>query len=1005
MVRSSHLLLLLAFIAALTTSSLKAQGIKKKITITAVDAVTGKPVEGAEVTFKALLGKLVKKTDRDGKAVFDAYMLTKTMNWNYTVKYPNSDKTYKAYAGTVAMVDTKDNYEDRASLQPDLRRISFKVADARRQPLQNATVKLKDDKGNELTSQTDANGVASFDVAPSSNYTNATLAVVKEGFNEYTVPVSVDAQTSQVAVVAPLTEKQVMIVDNGTSNPTTNNTPKPKNDMLGPTDNTIQTSLPPGYFSKPQFSVLSWGPYDPECDANPLASVPTFTPLSVEDEKTLLDNLASSCLGSADDAVNALVEATENIVNVSTRLQAAWSRWSDVVANNNASQIVQVSEKAMGDTKKIVEEEKDKTKKAITDAIDKTKELLSNIKSLGEGPEVFVLSCMWDGIKDYAIPDDITKVKKSAESFGKLKKGLQDKMDSIAKLVASDKAFSVSDKSDKNLFTDWGDIIGNVQKTAGGLNIILSWLKDPRKILPYETQVNLAISSAESMMATLMTDCQTRECDRQIKQGVAAAQAALTAARKLYAQKTKGESKWRSTINDFVSKNYDASDRGWEYMAPDDYRLNAIRPQWETWARYHNEAIDADKQVKKFEGLLNKLADLCNKLQPIAATLNERVSKYGHLYVQGLTDVENCKLDEAEKVLRQMQTLEQSDCGHFFPRPFGKAQSEELSAKIQQAKQSGKCKEDFGGPGWELVSLVVDPDKKSGKWSDSHNVTITENSVTATAYKSQLTLTISSPPKFIKDGDVARIDVAANYAGNDNVFLTFNMNAYLGLTEIPKKVNQYNVATMANVSVGRGDHSVTTTSHDVFVIGKQTFGMPPDSAIIEPQVFVTPFFNGPRIFRATYKHISGDKLANHKKPQTNETTAQSKKIKEVSEKNFENITGIPSKYGVFKLVEDGIKPTGTTVVGKFPDYVNKAKQLNASSFVIGGKWDELAKDGYDPWKANQYFLDRIADLRQKVVLELGGKPLDGFTGKEVNYLTEQRGYKWSTDGKTLIPAN
>jgi len=717
--------IIFSFITHLQTT---AQGFKKKVTISVVDAVTGKPIEGADVTFKALIGKLHKKTNPDGKAVFDMLFALQSYTWNYTVKCPPSTKPYKSFTGSITLLSTKNEYDYTASVQPEGRSISFKLFDGKQQPLSNATIKLKDDKGNELTAQTDATGIAIFDVAPDAGFANASLNISKEGFNNYTLPVTINEQAAQMTVIAPLAEKNILMAEE-IPGPV-----KPKKQMEGPTTNVIQTSLPPGYRSKP--SSRSWGPYKPECDSNPLASVPTPPSFAVESEKTLLDNISSACIGSGGEAVDALVDATENLISVSSRLQAAWTR---EIQNGDPLKVMQDNQKMYDNAKKIVEEEKEKSKKSIEDAIKKTKDLLENIKSLGEGPELFVLGCIWDGMKDYALPEDIATLKKSWSAFGKTKKALNDKWESLKARMASGKPLNLADR---DLFTNWEDVTKNVQKTTEGLNLILAYLKDPVTLLPYQIQVNLCISTAESMIGTLKNDCQIRECDRQIKQGISVGQAALTGARKFFAQKQKCESKWRQDINSYVTKNFSEQDRGWEYFSSNDPRL-LLLPEgaYGSWVNCHNEAIDADNKVKKMEASLTKLADLCNQIQPIAALLNERVSKYEQLYKDGLTAVKNCKLDEAEGYVRQMANLENSDCGHFFPAPNDKPESEELAEKIRSAKQAGICGTEKGD--YILKKVIVTESNDYYKLSETQYIFADKNKPGKPGYTFTL---LSRPP-------------------------------------------------------------------------------------------------------------------------------------------------------------------------------------------------------------------------------------------------------------------
>lgn len=665
-----------------------AQATHKTVTITVVDAVTGKPVEGAEITFKAIIGKLTKKTNSEGKAMFDMYLLTKTQNWNYTVKTNNPGRSYKVYSGSVALTEGKDTYEYTASMQPDKRTVSFRISDEKQQPLSGATVKLKDDQGLESVSKSDVNGIADFDLVPASSYNNASLTISKEGLKEQTIPVTVNDKTSQVVVVVP--SVATVITD------TSGITMKKKVDLLEPTNNVTPTRMPPGYTVN--ISPLPvWGPYSPSCDGNPLARTPMYTSLAVEDEKTLFDNISSSCISAAGDAVDALVDMTENLASIASRTQALWQQ----EMQRKDPKFFETGQHMISNIQKIPQGEKDKTYKAIGEAVEKLSDMVDKMTKLAEGPELYGAKCLWEAVKNYASPD-MNKLMKITGNFQGARDDLKEKMEQIKKRMADTTALNWGDK---NLLSGWTDIQDKIGKTAEGLNLLLTYVSNPTKILPYEMQVNLAISTAEKMMPNLLNDCQVRECDRQIKQGILAAQASLVAARKLSAQFHKGESKWNRIITDYVTEHYKKEDRGWQYWPENDVRFLSLPADfYNTWVEYHNGAIKYDEEAVRLQAPLIKLGELCRKLQPIAATLNERVNKYELLYGKGLVAVEECRLKDAEAVVNELQVIENSACGHFFPKPYGKTKSEELKNKIKEAVQTGRCKEEG-----------VDP-RFAGKW-------------------------------------------------------------------------------------------------------------------------------------------------------------------------------------------------------------------------------------------------------------------------------------------------
>lgn len=681
-----YLLPIFAFILLVSgfVSTLQAQNPWKKVTITVLDNQTQHPIDGAEIMFKSLIAKTVKKTNSEGIAVFDMLMITDKLNMNYAVKLPPGTKSYKPYSGSIALEMGRDSYEYSALLQSNNKTVSFKISDDKRQAIANATVKLNDESGLTAESNSDANGVANFEFAPDVQFKNPTLTVAKQGFADYAVPVEINNQTSQVSVVAPLATNTIMAEE-------IKEPARPKTELLGPTDNGNSSSLPLGYSVAPRNPVPLWGPYFPNCEGNPLDAVPSYTPLAVEDEQTLFDNLSKSCLGSLTDAVDALVDLTENVARVSTKFDAIWEQSFQAKNMKQLDQVPGAVDKTTADLKKLVEDEKANTSKAISEAVSKTTEMIEKMKELAAGPEMFAVSCLWSGFKDYAIPEPLLKMKSATQAFGKAQTAMLTKLEAIKTRVNSGESLKYSDKE---LFTNWKDVNENIEKTNSGLNLIYSYVKNPSQILPYETQVNLAISKAESLLSTMMTDCQIREADRQIKQGISAGQALLLATRKRAAQMKKGESKWREIINNYVIANFKPEDRGWEYYDSNDFRLQLLPVNdYNTFVKYHNEAIFASKEAIRLEEPLKKLGELCAKLKPMAATLNERLSKYESIYSKGLLALDDCKLEEVNSCINQLQSLENSECGHFFPRPYGKTASQELSAKLFDAKKSGKCVE------------------------------------------------------------------------------------------------------------------------------------------------------------------------------------------------------------------------------------------------------------------------------------------------------------------------
>jgi hypothetical protein len=92
--------------------------------------------------------------------------------------------------------------------------------------------------------------------------------------------------------------------------------------------------------------------------------------------------------------------------------------------------------------------------------------------------------------------------------------------------------------------------------------------------------------------------------------------------------------------------------------------------------------------------------------------------------------------------------------------------------------------------------------------------------------------------------------------------------------------------------------------------------------------------------------------------------------------------------------------TGRTVIGEFPEYIQKANEKRARYFDSRPYDNEAVR-----WAANRQFLDTISSAGDQVYVSTP-KPAVGresSLAREVEYLTEQRGYRWINQW-SLVPA-
>ncbi|MFP4370528.1 MAG: hypothetical protein ACLFR2_13195, partial [Candidatus Kapaibacterium sp.] len=106
--------------------------------------------------------------------------------------------------------------------------------------------------------------------------------------------------------------------------------------------------------------------------------------------------------------------------------------------------------------------------------------------------------------------------------------------------------------------------------------------------------------------------------------------------------------------------------------------------------------------------------------------------------------------------------------------------------------------------------------------------------------------------------------------------------------------------------------------------------------------------------------------------------------------------------GAVKGTVGGIK-TGTTVLGKYPQYIELAGKLNARRFNIPTNvWNKMTPA--EQWAANVKFLDRTIARGDNIILANPVKNINNVSGyfrKELDYLIDN-GYKLSKDGTQLI---
>ena len=94
------------------------------------------------------------------------------------------------------------------------------------------------------------------------------------------------------------------------------------------------------------------------------------------------------------------------------------------------------------------------------------------------------------------------------------------------------------------------------------------------------------------------------------------------------------------------------------------------------------------------------------------------------------------------------------------------------------------------------------------------------------------------------------------------------------------------------------------------------------------------------------------------------------------------------------LAEAHLTRSGRTVLGRFPQYIQKARARGASYFDIGDAWNSLTDA--ERWGANQHFLDMMVSYRDRILLSLpkGNIREGSWLAREIEYLIKNKGYRW-----------
>jgi RHS repeat-associated protein len=94
------------------------------------------------------------------------------------------------------------------------------------------------------------------------------------------------------------------------------------------------------------------------------------------------------------------------------------------------------------------------------------------------------------------------------------------------------------------------------------------------------------------------------------------------------------------------------------------------------------------------------------------------------------------------------------------------------------------------------------------------------------------------------------------------------------------------------------------------------------------------------------------------------------------------------------LSEANLTGSGRTVLGHYPEYIQKAQRTGSSYFDIGDAWNTLTPA--QRTSANMHFLDEVAGAGDQIYLSLPKSEIrrGSALADEIQYLTGEKGYQW-----------
>lgn len=198
---------MLLLIVALTSQNIFCQPtFTKTINVFVTDAASGRPIDGAKVTYQGMLTNQTKTAGADGKVTFEIPLIGNSATATLLVNDGAFINAHKDQTIPVTLVKDQAVYNIQVALKSDYKRITVTVVDDdTKEAIQDVSVVLSGIReGKDEKAQTDGRGIASIDVLLMTRTFKVMMVISKLGYETMNTSIQVNEKTDQYAVTISL---------------------------------------------------------------------------------------------------------------------------------------------------------------------------------------------------------------------------------------------------------------------------------------------------------------------------------------------------------------------------------------------------------------------------------------------------------------------------------------------------------------------------------------------------------------------------------------------------------------------------------------------------------------------------------------------------------------------------------------------------------------------------------------------------------------------------------